>query len=128
MSDPTSDDAQRGDAPASNPVVERSELLRKGLKSYLDKLARKLSALNTDLDEAGRGPQYRRFGETLLAYAHLVPARDVDAMASAVVALLNDAPQRALEAAANRQHAVAQLGFEPVAARMQAIYSAVLAP
>ncbi len=59
--------------------------------------------------------------------AHLVPAQDVDAMAATVIALLKDAPRRALEGALNRQHAEQQLGFEPVAARMRSIYAACAA-
>ena len=59
--------------------------------------------------------------------AHRVPAQDVDAMASAVIALLKDAPRRALEGAQNRQHAQQQLGFKPVAARMRSIYAACAA-
>ena len=75
MSDTPENTPPRATDAAAEPVVERSELLRKALKRYLDKLGRKLNALQTDLAEARRGPEYRRFGETLLAYAHLVPAR-----------------------------------------------------
>ncbi len=94
MSEPTSDSDPRPADAATEPVVERGELLRKSLKRYLDKLGRKLNGLHTDLVEAERGPQYRSFGETLLAYAHLVPPR------SAQVSLADASnPERTLEIA-----------------------------
>jgi len=54
---------------------------------------------------------------------HLVPEGDVQAMVMAVGALLSDASQRQCEGQANRNHAVATLAFEPIAARMRAIYA-----
>ncbi len=60
---------------ASDPVVERRETLRRALKRYAGKLERKLEGLRSDLDEAERSADYRRFGETLLAFAHRVPPR-----------------------------------------------------
>ncbi|MEO5988993.1 MAG: NFACT RNA binding domain-containing protein [Candidatus Eisenbacteria bacterium] len=75
MSDTPDNTPPRPADNAADPAVDRSDLLRKALKRYVDKLGRKLNALHTDLAEAERGPEYRRFGETLLAYAHLVPAR-----------------------------------------------------
>ena len=54
---------------------------------------------------------------------HLVPEGDVQAMVMAVGALLGDASQRQREGQANRNHAVATLAFEPIAARMRAIYA-----
>lgn len=94
MSEPDDNNVQRPANDPAEPVVERAELLRKALKRYLDKLARKLSALHTDLAEAERGPEYRRFGETLLAYAHQVPAR------ASVISLADASdPDRMLEIA-----------------------------
>lgn len=54
---------------------DRGEAVRKALKRYAGKLERKLDALREDLAEANRAGDWRRFGETLLAYAHQVPAR-----------------------------------------------------
>jgi predicted ribosome quality control (RQC) complex YloA/Tae2 family protein len=72
----TSDqDSHAPDAAPGDPVIERREAVRKALKRYAHKLERKLEGLNSDLDEANRGGEYRRFGETLLAYAHQVPPR-----------------------------------------------------
>src|SRR5512138_12755 len=72
----TSDhESQAHDAAPGDPVVERREAVRKALKRYAHKLERKLEGLTADLDEANRAPEYRRFGETLLAFAHQVPAR-----------------------------------------------------
>ena len=59
----------------ADPVAERRDAVRKALERHAKKLARKLDALNGDLNEAKRAPEWRRFGEALLAYAHLVPAR-----------------------------------------------------
>jgi predicted ribosome quality control (RQC) complex YloA/Tae2 family protein len=60
---------------ADDPVAERRVAVRKALERHAKKLARKLDALAGDLQEAGRAAEWRRYGETLLAYAHLVPAR-----------------------------------------------------
>ena len=59
----------------TDPVAERREAVRRALERHAKKLARKLEALRGDLAEAKRGPEWRRFGEALLAYAHQVPAR-----------------------------------------------------
>ncbi len=59
----------------ADPVQERREAVRKALDRHAKKLARKLDALAGDLEEAERAPEWRRFGEALLAYAHQVPAR-----------------------------------------------------
>src|SRR5712671_2295669 len=84
--DPPASDA------AADPVVERRESVRRALKRYAGKLERKLEGLNADLDEANRARDYRRFGETLLAFAHQVPAR------AAAVTLADVAdPARTLE-------------------------------
>ena len=58
-----------------DPVAERRDAVRKALERHAKKLARKVEALQGDLAEANRAPEWRRFGEALLAYAHQVPAR-----------------------------------------------------
>jgi len=58
-----------------DPVAERREAVRKALERHARKLARKLDALRGDLAEAKRAPEWRRYGEALLAYARQVPAR-----------------------------------------------------
>src|SRR5262245_19922402 len=58
-----------------DPAEERRQAVRKALDRHAKKLARKLEALGGDLAEAKRAPEWRRFGEALLAYAHKVPAR-----------------------------------------------------
>ena len=63
------------DAADTDPVAERRAALRKALDRHAKKLARKMDALEGDLAEARKGPEWRRFGEALLAYAHQVPAR-----------------------------------------------------
>ena len=55
--------------------LERRAAVRKALERHAKRLARKAEALEGDLDEARRAPEWRRYGEALLAYAHLVPAR-----------------------------------------------------
>ena len=47
----------------------------RALRKYRSRVARKLVALQSDLAEAERAPQFRRFGETLLVYLKQVPAR-----------------------------------------------------
>src|SRR5262245_31965421 len=61
--------------PAEDAQAERRDAVRRALQRHAKKLARKLEALRGDLAEAGRAPEWRRFGEALLAYAHQVPAR-----------------------------------------------------
>jgi predicted ribosome quality control (RQC) complex YloA/Tae2 family protein len=68
-------DPHAGEAAGADPIVERRDAVRRALKRYASKLDRKLAGLNEDLAEAERGGEYRRFGETLLAFAHQVPAR-----------------------------------------------------
>jgi predicted ribosome quality control (RQC) complex YloA/Tae2 family protein len=58
-----------------DPVAERRDAVRKALERHAKKLARKVEALQGDLAEARRSPEWRRYGEALLAYAHRVPAR-----------------------------------------------------
>jgi predicted ribosome quality control (RQC) complex YloA/Tae2 family protein len=61
--------------PAGDPDAERREAVHKALDRHAKKLARKVEALRGDLAEASRAPEWRRFGEALLAYAHQVPPR-----------------------------------------------------
>jgi len=65
--------------PPADPIAERRDAVRRSLERHAKKLARKLDALRGDLTEAGRGPEWRRYGEALLAYAHLVPSRAASA-------------------------------------------------
>lgn len=60
---------------AGEDAGDRTDAVRRALKRYAGKLERKLEGLREDLAEADRAGEYRRFGETLLAYAHQVPAR-----------------------------------------------------
>ena len=76
----------------TDPVAERREAVRRALERHAKKLARKLEALRGDLAEAKRGPEWRRFGEALLAYAHQVPAR-----AKSVTLEDPGAPEKTLE-------------------------------
>lgn len=69
------DDLPPDTAPGPDPATERRTEVRKALDRHAKKLERKLEALGGDLAEAGRGAEWRRYGETLLAYAHLVPPR-----------------------------------------------------
>ncbi len=62
-------------APHPTPPPDRRALLMRTLERHLAKLARKLEGLRGDLAEAQRGPEFRRHGETLLAYLNQVPAR-----------------------------------------------------
>ena len=73
---PPDEDLPRDTAPTSDPATERRTELRKALDRHAKKLERKLEALGGDLAEAGRGAEWRRYGETLLAYAHLVPSEN----------------------------------------------------
>ena len=54
---------------------ERFARTVRALRKYRGRVARKLEGLRGDLAEAERGPQYRRFGDTLLVYLKQVPAR-----------------------------------------------------
>lgn len=87
-------EAQPAGAASDDPAVERREAVRRALKRYAGKLERKLEALRSDLEEASRAGEYRRFGETLLAFANQVPAR----AASVTLADMAD-PARKLEIA-----------------------------
>lgn len=65
--------------PPIDPAAERRESLLRALRRYHGKLGRKLEALRGDLAEAERAPEWRRYGEALLAYANRVPARSASA-------------------------------------------------
>jgi predicted ribosome quality control (RQC) complex YloA/Tae2 family protein len=56
-------------------ALERFARAVRALRKYRGRVARKLEGLRGDLAEAERGPQYRRFGDTLLVYLKQVPAR-----------------------------------------------------
>ena len=63
---------------AHHPVPDDLARFAQGvraLRKYRGRVARKLEALQSDLAEAERAPQFRRFGETLLVYLRQVPAR-----------------------------------------------------
>ena len=63
--------------PESAASQERARFAQalRALRKYRGRVARKLEALQSDLAEAERAPQFRRFGETLLVYLKQVPAR-----------------------------------------------------
>ena len=61
--------------PPEDPREARRAVIVRALRRHRARLARKLEALRGDLAEAERGPQYRRYGEALLAYIAQVPAR-----------------------------------------------------
>lgn len=86
--------AGEGHPAPGDPVIERRDAVRRALKRYAGKLERKLDGLRSDLEEAERAAEYRRFGETLLAFAHQVPAR----AASVTLADVAD-PSRTLDIA-----------------------------
>src|SRR5437899_2104911 len=55
--------------------LERRAAVARALRRYRSRLGRKIEALRGDLAEARRGPEFRLWGETLLAYLRQVPAR-----------------------------------------------------
>jgi len=59
----------------ANPAAARRAAILKALRTHRKRVARRLEALRGDLAEAERGPEYRKFGETLLAYFAQVPKR-----------------------------------------------------
>ena len=61
-----------------------SEVVRV-LKAQRKKLERKRDAIRGDLAEAERASQYRRSGQALLSYLHLVPPRATQVAISTVV-------------------------------------------
>jgi len=60
--------------PSDSAEQARFALAVRALRKYRGRVARKLDALQSDLAEAERAPQFRRFGETLLVYLKQVPA------------------------------------------------------
>src|ERR1044072_7994504 len=64
-----------GSEPAADPAAQRRVAVRKALERHAKKLARRLDALRGDLGVAARAGEWRRYGEALPAFAHLVPAR-----------------------------------------------------
>lgn len=94
-------DPQPAGAAPGDAVIERRDTVRRALERYAAKLERKLEGLAADLDEANRAGEYRRCGETLLAFAHQVPAR----AAGVTLADVAD-PSRTLEIALDPRIAV----------------------
>ena len=60
---------------ADDPRRERAIGIVRAIKQHRKKLLRKLDAMRGDLVEAERAGEFRRMGEALLSYLHLVPAR-----------------------------------------------------
>lgn len=71
MSEPTPENAP---TPA-DAVAERRIAVHEALARHVKKMERRLDGLRGDLEEANAAPRWRRMGEALLAYAHLVPVR-----------------------------------------------------
>jgi predicted ribosome quality control (RQC) complex YloA/Tae2 family protein len=59
----------------AEPTIDRRGAIGRLLRRHATKLRRKVEALQGDLAEARRGPEFRRHGEALLAYLKQVPAR-----------------------------------------------------
>src|SRR5260221_1387943 len=66
------DDASK---PPASPAAERAAALLRALRKHRQRLERTLVAIRGDLAEAERAPEFRRAGETLLAYLGQVPIR-----------------------------------------------------
>jgi predicted ribosome quality control (RQC) complex YloA/Tae2 family protein len=77
-----------------DPAAARRAAILKALRTHRKRLARRLEALRGDLAEAERGPEFRKFGETLLAYFAQVPKR-----ADSVTLPDPELPERNLEIA-----------------------------
>jgi hypothetical protein len=60
-----------GSEPPADPAAQRRVAVRKALERHAKKLARRLDALRGDLGVAARAGEWRRYGEALLAFAHL---------------------------------------------------------
>ncbi len=58
-----------------DPALDHRAALARALKRYHARLVRKVEALRGDFAEAQRAPEFRSYGETLLAYLRQVPAR-----------------------------------------------------
>ena len=59
----------------ASAILDRRAAVARALKRYHARLERKAAGLRSDLAEARRGPEFRVFGETLLAYLRQVPPR-----------------------------------------------------
>jgi predicted ribosome quality control (RQC) complex YloA/Tae2 family protein len=79
-------------------AARRRALILKALRTHRKRLARRLGALRGDLAEAQRGPEFRKYGETLLAYFAQVPKR-----AESVTLPDPELPERNLEIALDRK-------------------------
>jgi len=93
-----------------DPVARRRAAILKALRTHRKRVARRFEALRGDLAEAERGPEFRKFGETLLAYFAQVPKR-----ASSVTLPDPELPERNLEIALDpklKPHANAQRYFK----------------
>jgi predicted ribosome quality control (RQC) complex YloA/Tae2 family protein len=58
-----------------SPERERAIAIVKALRRHRQRLARKAEAIRGDLEEARRGPLYRRYAEALLVHLRDIPAR-----------------------------------------------------
>ncbi len=76
LDDDGDDDAPELDA---DPAAQRRAAVARALRRYAARLERKRDAMRDDLAEAARAAEWRRCGETLLAYARQVPARAASA-------------------------------------------------
>ncbi len=73
LEDDDADDLSPADA--SDPAAERAAATVRAVRRYAKRVERKLEGLRADLADARKAGEWRRFGETLLAYARQVPAR-----------------------------------------------------
>lgn len=89
------------------------------------KLADMLAAGVPVVGEAvGQVPEYIRDGQTGV----LRPSGDIDGLAAALVALLQDAPKRSAMAQAARSDMAARFDWADLAARLEAVYRATTTP
>jgi len=65
---------------SAEALADRRTEITRALKRYHARLVRKVEALRGDLVEAERAGEYRRWGETLLAYLRQVPPRAATAV------------------------------------------------
>ena len=72
---PAKSQRESAECEPDDPVAQRRAALVRALERHARKLARRLEALRGDLGVAARASEWRRAGEALLAFAHLVPAR-----------------------------------------------------
>ena len=109
--------------------LERRAAVARALKRYRARLMRKVEALRGDLAEARRADEFRRYGETLLAYLRQVPARAAEvvlpdpAHASRNLTITLD-PKVAPQANAARyfkRAAKAERGLKEIPSRLSAV-------